>query len=261
MKLTHDTKSKIIQANVGLVGISTLIFAFNAWYLAGSLVLGWLLTAAGCSCGLHKYTAHRAFEPRNRFCKHILLFLASICALGTPLAWSATHRLHHKTADHDGDPHRPSRSFWWNLRLWFYYFPPHKVEQKYISDLMRDKDQAFYHRYYFHIHALVLAGLFMLSPVAPGYLYAIPIMYVFFAISWITVLDHYPGLHRFFWRNYDSDDQTYNSHILAVLFPGDGYHNNHHAKPGRWNNAHNPGEFDLTTPIIRLLGNVKEVVT
>lgn len=254
MKLTHDTKSKIIQANVGLMGIITLILYFDIRLLLVGICIGWLLTAVGCCAGLHKYTAHRAFEPRNRLCKHLLLLSASLCALGTPLAWSATHRLHHKTADHEGDPHRPSRNLWWNIRLWFYYFPAHKVEQKYISDLMRDSDQRFYHKYYFFIHFFVVSGLFLISPVAPGYFYSVPIMYVFFAISWITVLDHYPGLHRYFWRNFDSDDETYNSHILAILFPGDGYHNNHHAKPGRWNNAMRPGEFDLSAPFIKLLG-------
>ena len=54
------------------------------------------------------------------------------------------------------------------------------------------------------------------------------------------------------YRNFNTDDETVNSHFWNWLTLGEGLHNNHHAKPGEYNFAFTkrPREWDISAVII-----------
>lgn len=256
-KCSNDAKVKACQAFVYLSAIVTMIFAWDTSLFLTALFLGWVCFGLCVSVGLHKYAAHRTYEPKNRLIKWIVLWFATIGTLGSTICWAAGHRAHHKHADHIEDPHRPHGSLWHKIKVWFYYVPSFRLNPLIIKDLKRDKDHVWFHKHYYKVIWSYILMLALIDPIYVGYFYGIPIMYTLTGISWATVIAHVPKLSYYLpdaWRTYNSKDYTVNSHIWSIIFIGEGLHNTHHAVPGLWNNAINKGEFDLTAPIIKLIG-------
>jgi stearoyl-CoA desaturase (delta-9 desaturase) len=82
------------------------------------------------------------------------------------------------------------------------------------------------------------------------YLHWLPAVILWHAEAAINVIAHLP---KFGYRNYDTDDNSKNSHLLAVLIAGEGYHNNHHKSPRNTNFAHKTNEYDITSTIVDLI--------
>jgi fatty-acid desaturase len=52
--------------------------------------------------------------------------------------------------------------------------------------------------------------------------------------------------HLFGYRNYETNDNSRNNVIVAIITNGEGWHNNHHAEPSSASNQHHWWELDLT---------------
>lgn len=252
--LTNDQQVKLLQAAIYATAFVGLIFFWDLTLFLYSLLTGWCLYALGGSLGLHKLASHRTFEPKNKFAKHLILFAATINSLGSTISWAANHRKHHRHTDKEGDPHCPTGNLWTKIKLWFYYFPVYHINPRIIKDLTIDKEHKWYHSNYFKVIFAYIIVLSLINPVYVIYFYAIPAIYCFWGMSWATVPAHSKRLAPWCYRNYDTDERSHNSHLVNLLVPGEGYHNNHHANPWLWNNAVQPWEFDITAPLIRLLG-------
>jgi stearoyl-CoA desaturase (delta-9 desaturase) len=59
--------------------------------------------------------------------------------------------------------------------------------------------------------------------------------------------------HRWGYRNYQTDDNSHNNVLVAIITNGEGWHNNHHADPSSASNQHRWWELDLTYGFLRLL--------
>ncbi len=247
LRISNNYLVKLHQATIYLCAAVGLYQYFDWQLLLAGLGAGWALFLFGVSCSLHKHISHQSYQPRTTVIKACLLLAGTLCALGSPVCWASTHRLHHRHTDMEGDPHAPNGSFFHDVKLWFYYFPPHSVRM--VNDLMRDPMHRWFHRHYFHIHIAVIVTLAMINIEWLIYFYCVPIIYVMSCIGWITVCDHLPSIMAKFWREYDTPDNTYNSRLLALLLPGEGYHNTHHAKPHQWDT----GPWDVSAPIIQLI--------
>ena len=235
IKITSDTKIKILQAFAGLGFIYTMVWQFDWRWLIPGLVFGWFLFLLGHGCSLHKYSSHRSFEPKNVVIKTILLFFGTLITLGSNIGWAATHRKHHKYSDTPEDPHSPNinRSLWRSIRLWFFYFPTFHVNPRTVKDLTVDPLHKFFHNHYFKIIIGYIILLAVIDIKLACYFYFVPVVYCFIATGWVVVVTHSPGLNKFIgYTNFDSGDLTFNSRLGSLISPGDGNHNNHHARPG-----------------------------
>jgi fatty-acid desaturase len=112
----------------------------------------------------------------------------------------------------------------------------------------------FFHRHYFKMIFAFILILGLINPILIGYVWALPVVYTLFGISWATTIAHIPQLGFLSWRQYDTDDYTYNSHFWNILLMGEGYHNTHHACPWLWNYALNKGEWDIAAWVVKLIG-------
>ena len=257
---TNDVRVKIAQAIAYALSAITLIWFWNLTLFLVALFLGWLLFGVGVSICLHKWSSHRTFTVKNKFYKWLILWFGTMCTLGSTVSWAAGHRKHHQLTDKEGDPHRPAGNWWHKIKVYFYYFPTYPISPMIIKDLTVDPEHKWFHKnYYIVIYSYALA-LLCLGPEYLGYFYALPVLYVFTGISWVTVIAHIPtsgrwGYRKDTYRIYNSDDYTYNSHVWQFLLMGEGYHNTHHACPWLWNNAVLPREFDISAKIITLIGN------
>jgi stearoyl-CoA desaturase (delta-9 desaturase) len=255
--LSNDTKVKIYQASIYVISIYAIVFYWDFNLFLISVTLGWLFYLVGGSVAMHKYAAHKTFQPKNRIVKILLIFLASITALGSTLSYSAQHRLHHKYSDLPNDPHNPRGNWYIKIKSWFFYFTLERIQipPKLIKDLYFDKDHKFFYDHYNKIFIGFLLFMSLFGFKALAYVYAIPCAYCLFVMGAQVVAAHTPNLYNLFcWRTYHSKDYTVNSNFWSIIAPGEGYHNTHHACPGLWNNAINKGEFDLAAPIIKLIG-------
>jgi fatty-acid desaturase len=100
-------------------------------------MLFYIMHQVGFSIGTHKLLAHRAFKPKTWFL-YLSVIVSSICFYGNPLFNVLAHRLHHKYADTDHDPHSPCRGKWHAFMGWIWNYQPPPNSARLIKDLLND---------------------------------------------------------------------------------------------------------------------------
>lgn len=242
----------ILYSSVALV----LLFAFDWLLLLKGLLVGWVFFCFAISISLHKYASHRSFEPRNRLIKLILLWLGNQATLGSSIGFAAGHRQHHISSDTDADPFRLTDSFMHNLKLWFYYFPTGTISPRLIKDLSGDKDYKFFHTHYWKIWAVLPVSMFcLLGPVYFVYFFALPVVYGFLGMSYVTVVAHSTTWRKWFkgTADFDTNDQSWDGKFFTVLFAGEGYHHTHHANPSEYSYSIPGKQFDFSGFVIKYI--------
>jgi stearoyl-CoA desaturase (delta-9 desaturase) len=199
----------------------------------------------GINIGLHRLLSHRSFEAPKWF-ERATSLIAITTTVGSPLAWVALHRQHHKSAETSLDPHSPYILGWW--RAWFGFWNTNHIDLKLIKDLRKDKFQKALHKYYLLLLFVYIAILALIDPWLIVFAYALPASMCLHATSSIIVISHIHG-----YKTYKVNDESRNSWIASLITLGEGWHNNHHAHPRDWNNQHKWWEFDVTAWIIRLV--------
>jgi stearoyl-CoA desaturase (delta-9 desaturase) len=168
---------------------------------------------------------------------------------GSTIGWVAVHRHHHSHSDTTEDPHSP-RHQGWKVLFPNYDFTWNKWA---VRDLLIDKFHLFLHQYYFLILAiwgLILTLVFGISGFV--FLFSMPIV----CQVWSSVLSNYVNHAEWVplgYKNYNLKDDSVNNALLALITFGEGWHNNHHATPGRASFKRKWWEFDLTGSIINLI--------
>lgn len=246
--MSHNTIVRSLQILNHILMCFGLYYVYvsGEWnYLLISLFTYWFIGVFGINIGLHRLLSHRSFETWNWFEK-LVSIIAVITTVGSPLAWVALHRQHHRTAEKEGDPHSPYRLGW--FKAWFGIWPKVKLSPRIVKDLRKDKFQRFLHKKYLYIILAFATILMLIDPWLVIFAYAIPACLTLHSTSAIIVIAHMHG-----YRTYDVDDESRNSWIASLITLGEGWHNNHHANPRDWNNQHKWWEFDLAAYIIRLV--------
>ncbi len=66
--------------------------------------------------GYHRLLSHRSFKTAP-WLRYAITF---VCAQysGAPLQWIGAHRAHHTLSDLEGDPHTPTKGFWYAHSGW-----------------------------------------------------------------------------------------------------------------------------------------------
>lgn len=227
--MSNYDKIKLAQAILVLSTILTVIFAFDFTLLLLGLLVGWVFFCVGLSVCLHKLSSHRTFEPKNRIIKYVLLWFGTVVTMGSTINFSAGHRQHHKHADTPEDPYCLQGTLWHKIKLFFYWFPTYKINPMIIKDLLRDKDHVWFNDNYWKILLPYPIVLLIIDPVLFGYFYALPVTYVLLGMGYVTVIAHL----KLGSRPYATNDNSWDSKTFAVLLAGEGYHNSHHANPGK----------------------------
>ena len=228
------------------MSIIYVLFNFNLVLFLVSLTAYFVMICVGISAGYHRMLSHRSFESPVWF-KRLSLLIGTIGLNASALVWTAMHREHHAYSDKTGDPHSPSI-----LGVFKTYFGVivYQPKLKFAKDLLRDSDVMFFHKHYFKINIAYDIILFLINPALVIWLHWFPATILWHAEAAINVFTHMKWLG---YRNYETDDQSRNSQLLAVLIAGEGYHNNHHHSPKNSSFAHKPNEFDITSKIINLI--------
>jgi stearoyl-CoA desaturase (delta-9 desaturase) len=249
MKLNHNGQVRILQIINHALLCSGLIYVYleNAYsFLVISIITYWIVGILGINIGYHRLLSHRSFKTYKIF-EYLFSLIGVITTVGSAIAWVSLHRQHHRKTECLGDPHSPY--LLGNMKAWFGFWNINELEIKLIQDLKRSKFQRFLHRNYFKIIVGYCLLLALIDPLYIIFVYAIPACLCLHSTSAIIVIAHRHG-----YKTYDlKHDQSRNSWIANLITMGEGWHNNHHAKPYKWSNWERWWEWDVPSIVIRLI--------
>jgi sn-2 palmitoyl-lipid 9-desaturase len=224
---------------------------FFTWKALGLAVgMYWLTSSVGVCLGFHRYLTHKSFKL-TKPAEFGVLLCSVASGQGSPLMWTASHRLHHQRSDQEGDPHSPVEGKWWSHMAWL--FVNHSAEQRailyrrYVPDLVDRPLLQFFEKTYglwlvaIGVALLAVGGL-------PALLWAMCVrMVIAYHSTWFVN----SATHLWGYRTYDTRDESRNLWWVALLAFGEGWHNNHHAHPSAARAGHQWWEIDMTFWVIR----------
>jgi stearoyl-CoA desaturase (delta-9 desaturase) len=242
------------------LGAVAALFFFTWKALGLFLLLSWLTGGLGVCLGYHRLLTHASFKTFP-WMRRLLALLGSLSGEGPPITWVAVHRLHHRHSDAEGDPHSPQDGGWWSHILWLFPRPRNpdwrQMRDRYGKDLLKDPfmrrlDKTFI-LWHFALGSLLFAAGWRFWDLYTGislltwgsFLRAAWVMHVTWCVN--------SASHLWGYRNYETSDNSRNLWWVGLLAYGEGWHNNHHAFPGRARHGHRWWEIDLTYATICLL--------
>jgi stearoyl-CoA desaturase (delta-9 desaturase) len=167
--------------------------------------------------------------------------VAACSAQRGALWWAAHHRIHHRVADTEDDPHSPRRrGFLWAHVGWFTARENFRTRTEQVPDLVKFPELRFLDRFDLIVPlayaAACLGAGALLAEFAPGlgtdgpqmlvWAFFVSTVVLYHATFTINSLSHLVGR-----RAYPTDDDSRNNWLLALFTLGEGWHNNHHWYP------------------------------
>jgi fatty-acid desaturase len=223
---------------IGLMHLLAIAFAIQT-FTWGAFICFFILyvTTAmiGICVGFHRFFAHKSFTCASWFEK-FLAFCGTLACQGSPLYWVAAHRLHHAFSDTHNDPHNSNQGFFHSHFMWLMrqqrdLEDPNEY-QHYIPDMRNKRFYKFLGENMVNIQILLAFLLYGIGSLfGHGWSFVVwgicVRLVAVYHVTWaINSLSH-------MWGNQPlmSHDNSRNNFILALLTFGEGWHNNHHAKP------------------------------
>ncbi len=232
-----------------LIGAVYFIFC---WFMGG-LYLADLL---------HLGIAHRSLDYKEWFIKLVTVVNNIFALYVEPVSWVNRHRLHHRNADHDGDPNKLSSDGFW--RTAYLCVLPYQCQENLASDkILKSRTFRVVGNPLFAIAAQ--AFNFYLLWKLTGSLKFVAVMWFGMRIFawWVNMIQNYwTHTREFGYRRYDDDDNAMNiGEWLPVTATFSAcLQNNHHHYPGLLRLSHDDSEYDfgfLTVKVMKYLGLVK----
>ncbi|APZ97044.1 acyl-CoA desaturase [Fuerstiella marisgermanici] len=260
----------VVVVTVHTLALAAFLPAMFSWTGLALVAIGHhLFGMLGVTLCYHRMLTHRSLQTPKWF-ERTLATLGVCCLQDTPARWVAIHRMHHQHSDKQDDPHSPAAGFVWGHLGWLLYQngDHHTLTNcdRYAHDVLRD-------RYYFWLERgingmlvyLIHAALFFAAGFAVGSTFfggtAAGVQFGLSLLVWgvlVRTVVVWHGTwavnsisHVFGYRNYETREDSRNNWLIAMFSHGEGWHNNHHAKPRCANNRHKWWEFDLTYQVIR----------
>lgn len=243
-----NTKIKILQLiNLGLtlLGIVYLLFNFNQTYLIVSIFGFLIFGIIGANAGYHRYFSHRSYTT-SKLVESIMAIVGTFATLGSVISWVAVHRYHHLHADTEKDPHSPKYIGWWEA--YTYNWKKTEISKKFIKDVTQNPLIVFLHKNYFKVIFLYVILLAIIDPLLIIFAYSIPATGCLNGVSAVTVIGHKHG-----YISHQTNDTAKNSWIANLFSLGEGWHNNHHAHPYKWQQGEKWWEIDPPAMFIKLI--------
>ncbi len=205
--------------------IGLILFPLPGWrILVGAIALAWI-GGLGTTVCYHRALAHRSLKLHPAL-SAALTFFAVFNGSGSPVTWTASHRVHHASADTPGDVSSPALyGFWWAHLRWLWQAEAPSIE-RYCPDLNR-----LQYRIWKPLQPAILTlayfgGLYF-GPAAFFWLGSIRLVFALHAQCFVNSVCHMEPNTPF------GQDSSRNVGWLALMhfFQGENWHRNHHARP------------------------------
>ncbi len=210
----------------------------------------------------HRYFSHKTYHV-SRAGQFLLAVFGGTAVQRGALWWAYHHRHHHRHSDEAEDAHSPHvHGFWWSHIGWITSRRNFPTDYSTVRDLAKYPELVFLNRFDSLVPALFAGAIWVLGwqleKHAPGlhtngwqllvWGFFISTTALFHGTSCINSLAHLMGRRR-----YQTEDDSRNSAILAVITLGEGWHNNHHRYQSAARNGFFWWEFDITYYVLRAL--------
>lgn len=232
-KMKHDFGINKLKA-MGLIQLGLPVFLITYFVL---FPVNWSLLIAGLltgflfwtimMAGFHRILSHNIVKTNN-YVKAFYCFIGSMAAASPPIAWVATHIMHHQHFNTDKDPQNPNVHGWYTF---LFYWQPSFAEvmdkltitekKKFIiklKHLLRDPILIFFEKNYLVLTLMYIILLGIIHPSLVIYFYVIPVLYSMLGLT-LLVVQHF--------KTFDGK-----VNLLYPFFYGEHLHENHHDAPG-----------------------------
>lgn len=244
-------KIRYMQLTNYAVSLFAIIFLFSTgqwnwlWITLASYIL---LGTISYGLTLHRFLAHRSFVL-HRWLEILLSYISIFSTVGPTIAWVAMHRHHHKHSDTQADPHSPHNSSL--LKIYAGYIEENSKNVSPPKDLLKDPLHKNILKNYFKILFFGLAILIVIDPLLFVFAYSLPTSLALHGATAVNSVCHSTALWSY--RSYETRDKSTNNFLINFITLGEGWHNNHHNNPAKWNTAERWFEVDPIAWVISLI--------
>jgi stearoyl-CoA desaturase (delta-9 desaturase) len=237
--------------------LSCLAVIWVGWspFAVGVAVALYLIRMFAITGFYHRYFSHRSFKT-SRVLQFLFAVIGASAIQRGPLWWAAHHREHHADSDGPGDPHSPGRDgFLHSHMLWFMTEAGFRAPSHRVADWNRYPELRLLDRFDILVPILLAVGLLLwgqyLEVARPDLgVTGWQLLVWAFSISTVALFHGTVTInsiaHRWGSRSYDTDDDSRNNAVLALITLGEGWHNNHHRYPVATRQGHRWWQLDIT---------------
>lgn len=257
---------------IHLIACAAFLPVFFSWTGLIVAVLGVHVFGQAINVCYHRQLTHRSFKT-PRWLEHVFVLGALCCMQDTPGKWVATHRVHHRHSDEQPDPHSPLVSFLWAHVGWLMVHnratESMATYQRYAKDVLSNRFYMVMEKnplivfYVYAAHAVLffvvglLIGRWTGGNWAAGLWFGMSLLvwgvFVRTVLVWHITWSVNSLTHLIGYRNYETNENSRNSWLVALLTVGEGWHNNHHHDQASASNQHRWWELDVSYYEIKLL--------
>ncbi|UYV83576.1 SCD [Cordylochernes scorpioides] len=228
--------------------------------LAGTTLL--FFHGLGVTAGAHRLWCHRTYKAKVPLRVFLMLMDCMACQ-NSIYEWVRDHRVHHKYAETDGDPHNIKRGFFFAHIGWLMCRKHPDVIKRGkaldMSDVIADPVVRFQQKYYIPLTGFVC---FVLPPLV-AMSWGESFLPAFWGLSFFRyVLSlHFTWLvnsaaHLWGVRPYDPTITATDSSLVAFFAIGEGFHNYHHTFPWDYSTSELGWKFNFSTMFIDLMAKI-----
>ncbi len=220
--------------HLGCLGVVWTGWSWTAVVVAAALYFVRMFAITGF---YHRYFSHRSFHT-SRWMQFIFAVVGNTSVQRGALWWASVHRHHHKHSDQPEDAHSPRISgFIWSHIGWMTSSKNFPTNYDSIRDLAKFPELVFLNRFDLVVPAIFGAALYvagaLLARFAPGLETTGGQLFVWgFFVSTVILLHGTLFInsmaHVIGGRRFETQDDSRNNLILALITLGEGWHNNHH---------------------------------
>lgn len=219
-------------------------------------LLFYLISCFGITLGYHRLLTHRSYACPV-WVRRALVWMGAAALQTGPARWVAVHRRHHQMTDREGDPHAPLMGLlhahigWAIRRDLVDEVDPHLLVPDVSGDdrWLRILDR----KAFFMIPAVIAACLCYAVAGWPGVLWGgvIRTLALWHSTWCVNSVCHYWGS-----RPNANRDESGNVWWVGLLTLGEGWHNNHHARPRAALHGWQWYQVDMSGYVIRLMARL-----
>lgn len=234
------------------LALATPLLAPPTWGRIALLLAVYVGFMLAITAGYHRFFAHRSFRT-SRAGQVVLAWAAQTTLQKGVLWWAAGHRAHHRHSDRAGDPHSPVRGgAWWGHLGWTLHARTHTEAVRGVDDWRAFPELVWLDRWWglpAAVWVLVLGLIGGLPAIAWGFV--LPVVLTWHATYCVNSVCHLWGTRR-----HDTPDGSRNNALVALITLGEGWHNEHHARPGSARQGRTWWQPDPTWWLLRILALV-----
>ena len=236
---------------LGIIAIVLLYTGYIELNFLWCTFWGWVLISGfGISIGFHRLISHCSFET-SPLIRGLLAYLGCMGAQGSPVFWASLHMgIHHPYSDTPRDLHSPVNGKWNSYMGWQFRLRPEQVPFRYGTKLIKEPWLRFLHTNYYKIFwgssifAIVIDyRLGLMGVILPALI----------SLHQENIIDLFCHVRSWGYRNFDTPDNSVNNILLGLVAFGQGWHNNHHRFPDRYNFGIRWFEFDICRLFVHLI--------